>query len=477
MAAIKTKSAICQQATDTSTRLDGIKICYIGGGSVAWAHKLMGDLALCQTINGEVRLYDVVPERARLNEKYGQKVFQLPQVKSKWRWRAVTRLSDALKGADFVFLSITPGQLETMAREIEICERYGLWHPVGDTIGPAGLMRCLRTARLYAGFARAVMAHAPKAWVINYTNPMTVCTRAVYAVEPQIKAFGCCHEVFGTQELLAKIVEKYLHVPPPSRREIKCNVTGINHFTWLTKTTWKGMDLKPLWQRFFREEASVQPRYTWDQIKEHGVCHSFYCIAAALSLRHDALAAAGDRHLAEFAPGFLISKDDLHRWGICLTPVREYRITNFNNRVNSIRQVIAGKETLNIKQSDEEAIPQLLAILGVADLKTNVNLPNVGQIPDLPRGAIVETNAYFSRDSVIPLTAGETPRTLLPLLATHVANQEQIVQAALTKDSDLALAVITNDPLNRLPFDKTAEMFRELMAATKPWSFSTDAPR
>lgn len=473
---VETKSAP-RQAKQQSARIEGLKICYIGGGSVGWAHTLMNDLALCPVLNGEVRLYDVMFERSQVNELYGNRLFRMPQAKSKWKWRAVKRLSDGLKGADFVFLSITPGQLEAMAREIEICERYGLLHPVGDTVGAAGLMRGLRCARIYAGFAKAIMEHAPKAWVINYTNPMTLCTRALYAAAPEIKAFGCCHEVFGTQALLGRLVEKYLKAPKPTREQIECNVTGVNHFTWLSKTSWEGTDLEPLWRRYFEEEPSVQPRYTWEQMKEKSVFHGFHCIAAALSLRHGALAAAGDRHLSEFAPGFLTSRDELHRWGIRLTPVREYRIPKFAERVEGVKRMAAGKEKIGIWQSGEEGVHQLMAILGVEDLRTNVNLPNVGQIPDLPRGAVVETNAYFSRDRVVPLAAGPTPKSVLPLVATHALNQEHTVEAALTRNEDLALAAISNDPNNDLPFDQTAAMYKELVEATKPWSYPTSAPK
>ena len=82
-------------------------------------------------------------------------------------------------------------------------EEYGLYFPVGDTSGAAGLIRGLRSASIYKGFAEAMAEYCPKAWIINYTNPMSICTRTLTRVAPELKVFGCCHEVFSTQKMLA----------------------------------------------------------------------------------------------------------------------------------------------------------------------------------------------------------------------------------------------------------------------------------
>ncbi len=121
---------------------------------------------------------------------------------------AVDKIETALKGADLVILSIQPGSLNRMANEIAAAEKYGLFFPVGDTTGAPGLMRSLRASITYAGFARAIAENAPDAWVINYTNPMTVCTRTLTKVAPGLKVFGCCHEVFGTQDILAHLAQE-----------------------------------------------------------------------------------------------------------------------------------------------------------------------------------------------------------------------------------------------------------------------------
>jgi len=220
-----------------------LKIAYLGGGSRAWARKLMSDLAVCPDLGGQVDLYDINLEAAQRNARLGTWIQEQPGAVSEWQYRAVPTIEEALQGADFVVCSIQPGPLEAMEADLTIPERYGLLYPVGDTTGAPGLMRGLRSAIIYAGFAEAIAEHCPAAWVINYTNPMTICTRTLTRVAPGLKAFGCCHEVFGTQELLAGLVAKYWDVPKPDRHEIEVNVLGINHFTWLDRATYQGEDL------------------------------------------------------------------------------------------------------------------------------------------------------------------------------------------------------------------------------------------
>lgn len=453
-----------------------IRICYIGGGSVGWAHMLMYDLALCPELAGEVRLYDIDHERAELNAVFGNKLQERPEVVSKFKYRAVKTLAAALKGVDFVFLSITPGSLDDMARDIAIPAKFGILHPVGDTVGPAGHMRALRCSRLYAGFAKAVAEHAPKAWVINYTNPMTACTRTLTKVAPDLKVMGCCHEVFGTQNLLAQLVEQYLGVPKPHRTEIKTDVIGVNHFTWITRATWNGHDLYPIVRKHIEQPGVVRPYKKKEVLAASNVFHNKRQITFELFKRFGYLPAAGDRHLAEFVTGFLKDEDEVYRWAIALTPVT-WRKQKVVERIREMKKRAAGKSEIQAKHSGEEGIDQMLALLGRRQLITNVNVENQGQIPNLPLRAVVETNAAFLPDRVQPVSCGPIPTSILGLVSRHVYNQELIVEAALEADEDKAFAAIANDPLVTIPMDDTWKMIRQMLAATKPWSYRTEAPR
>lgn len=440
----------------------GLQIAYIGGGSRNWARNLILDLACAPELGGEVLLYDIDPEAARRNETFGNWVQTLPTARSRWRYRAVERLEQALAGADFVFIAIQPGPLEMMDHEIAVAEKYGLFYPVGDTTGAPGLMRGLRSAIIFAGLAHSIAAACPRAWVINYTNPMTICTRTLTRVEPALKVFGCCHEVFGTQDLLAGVALRALGLEDlPPRDEIRVNVLGINHFTWLDRASYRGHDLLALLREEMARPGTMR-EFTREEVEARGTFWvDNYQVKYALFRRYGILPAAGDRHLVEFVPGFIGSPEELFRWGLIRTPV-SIRIAAWHDYPRLVSDYVEGRRPLILKPTEEEAIRQVRALLGLGDFVTNVNRANVGQAPDLPLGVVVETNARFSRDLVQPLTAGPLPPGVHALVARHVANQEMTIEAAQRRDKELAFQAIFNDPTVHLPVDRAWAMFEEI---------------
>ena len=210
-------------------RVEELKIAYIGGGSRGWARGLMSDLALEERISGTVYLYDIDLEAAEDNAIIGNKMKSLPANKSDWNYIAVSNIEEALIGADFVVLSVLPGTFDEMQSDVHAPEEYGIYQSVGDTVGPGGVLRAMRTIPIYKYFGEQIKQHCPNAWVINYTNPMTICTKTLYEVFPEIKAFGCCHEVFGTQEFIANVYNEKTGAKA-QRYDIDVNIFGINHF-------------------------------------------------------------------------------------------------------------------------------------------------------------------------------------------------------------------------------------------------------
>ncbi len=442
-----------------------IKIAYIGGGSREWARKLMIELAICPDLTGQVALYDIDLESAKLNEQLGIWLQHQPNVVSQWRYTAVATLSEALNGADFVVISIQPGTLEVMAEEIAIAEKYGMFFPVGDSTGAPGLVRGLRAATIYEGFAHAIAEVCPKAWVINYTNPMTICTRTLTRVEPTLKVFGCCHEVFHVQKMLAALASRY-HRVEPAREEVIVNVSGINHFTLFDRARYKEIDLLALLRHHLDQPDVLRP-FTREEVEGwRDYFHSADQVKFNLFKRFGVLPSAGDRHLVEFLPGFIRSPETLFRWGVIRTPV-SYRIKRWRAAPQKTRDIISGKESLPLKPTGEDVMPQIKALAGLGDVITNVNLENQGQVANLPSRAVVETNARFSRDCVTPLAAGSLPSSFHSLISQHVNNQELIVEAALTRNKDLAFEAIYNDPTNCLPLDEAWRMFNEMLYASK----------
>lgn len=449
-----------------------VKIAYIGGGSRGWAWKLMSDLALEPQINGEVRLFDINQQAAQDNAAIGHKIAALPESCSQWRYVASPTLAEALDGADFVVTSIVPGTFAQMQSDVHAPEKYGIYQAVGDTAGPGGLLRALRTIPIYVEFARAIRQYCPDAWVINYTNPMALCTRVLYAVFPEIKAFGCCHEVFGTQKLLAAAINDMLGEPVPPREDIAINVLGINHFTWLDSASWRGLDLFPLYREFVDKHYATgwQDKELENWMTKDAVFRSRHRVKFDLFRRFGLIAAAGDRHLAEFMPSswYLKNPETVASWLFGLTPV-SWRIENRDKLELQSKRLVDGEEAPTLMPSGEEGVRQMKALLGLGDFVTNVNLPNVGQLTGAPQNAVVETNAYFSRDGVRPVFAGALPQGLHGIVMRHVQNQETTLQAALTCDKELAFQAFINDPLVAIDMGDARALFDTMLANTRDW--------
>ena len=445
-----------------------LTVAYIGGGSRGWAWGFMMDLAMDEAMCGTVRLYDIDRSAAERNEIIGNKIRAHPDAVSRWHYTVSDSLAEALTDADFVVISILPATFEEMRSDVHAPERVGVYQSVGDTVGPGGFMRAMRTIPMYVEIAEAIRDYAPDAWVINYTNPMSLCMRTLYEVFPQIKAFGCCHEVFGTQKLLCSMLETQEGIPGVKRQDLYTTVTGINHFTWLTRASYKDIDLMPLYRRF----AEKYHETGFDEGKDNNWMNSsFECahrVKFDLFLRYGAIAAAGDRHLVEFLPPwYLRSPEVVKEWKFGLTSV-DWRVDDLRARMKRSDDLISGAEPLELKPSGEEGHLLIKAVLGLGDMVSNVNVPNRGQIPNLPLGAIVETNALFGRDRIEPVYAGPVPGAILPLVARHVYNQENTLRTALTCDRTLGLSTFMNDPqMAAVSLEDGKRLFDDMLEAQR----------
>lgn len=425
-----------------------VQIAYIGGGSRGWARTFMTDLAMEPRLGGTIRLYDIDTEAARANEIIGNRLSQRKEAAGKWLYRTCMSMEEALTGADFVVISILPGTFDEMAVDVHMPERLGIYQSVGDTAGPGGMMRALRTIPIYVQFAEAIKQYSPDAWVINYTNPMSLCVKTLYHVFPQIKAFGCCHEVFGTQKVLKGLAEDVLGLRNINRRDIHVNVLGINHFTWFDAASYEGADLFPVYKKYIGthfEEGYDDPDRPWEK-------STFNCrhrVKFDLFNRYGLIAAAGDRHLAEFMPGntYLNDPETVRSWKFGLTTV-DFRISQMEERLARRKRLIQGEEQMEIVPSGEEGVQQIKALVGLDRMVSNVNMPNSFlQIPNLPKEAVVETNAVFSCDSIRAVAAGPLPEPIRELILPHVQNHGYILEAADTYDRNLVVKAFMNDPL------------------------------
>lgn len=454
---------------DCGHQISDLKIAYIGGGSRGWAWTFMTDLAMEPALSGTIRLYDIDPAAAKNNQVIGNAVSARSEAVGKWDYVVSATLQEALTGADFVVISILPGTFDEMQSDVHLPERYGIYQPVGDTAGPGGLVRALRTIPMFVTIAEAIKQYSPDAWVINYTNPMALCVRTLYHVFPGIKAFGCCHEVFGTQKVLKGIAEHELGLKDIPRQDIHVNVVGVNHFTWFTAASYRNHDLFPVYEKFISEHYEEG----YNEVDNNWANSVFACahrVKFDLFRRFGAIAAAGDRHLAEFMPGdtYLKDPDTVTSWKFGLTPVA-WRKEDLLRRLDRSARLVSGEEQVQLKPTGEEGILLIKALCGIGRLVSNVNVPNyAGQIANVSRDTVVETNAVFSYNAINPMYAGNAPEGVLGLLQPHIENQRDILNAALSCDFDLALKAFMRDPLvaGRITEEQGRELLRDMIANT-----------
>ena len=428
------------------------RVCFIGGGSYNWMPKLLGDLALTRDLSGTIVLHDLNPTALEDIQRYGTRL--MASTGANFSIQTTTDLDRGLDGAEFVVVTITTGGLETMALDLEIPERYGIYQSVGDTVGPGGLSRALRNVPVIVGIAQAMERRCPDAWMLNLTNPLTVLTRVV-AMTTRIKVMGLCHELFGVRGGLMRMFDARVE-------DFQMRVAGVNHLIWLLDFTIRGQDGLQMVRDHVAQGRPLpvpEDRGDW-----HDPFIDRWKLKLALFDLYDALPAAGDRHLAEFFPYFLTDATQRGaQYGVQLTtiPNRRQQVATARDQV---RQAIAAEQFPEVTRSSEATADIVAAVVNGGSTRTVVNLPNIGQVENLQRDAVVETLAEITSAGAIPHTVGELPRGVLSTLEPHVVNQEMIARAALGGDRKLALQAMVNDPL--VPDLRTAQaLLDDLLAA------------
>ena len=448
-----------------------IKIAYLGGGSKLWARSFMQDLALAEGIRGEVSLYDIDQEAAVRNQKIATLIHAKPQAVSQFTYTVADTLEESLTGADFVLISILSGTFAQMRSDVHAPEKYGIWQTVGDTAGPGGVLRAMRTVPIYEDFARAIKACCPNAWVLNLTNPMSACVKALYDTFPEIKAFGCCHEVFHAQDFLCCVLKEQLGIEA-TRKDIYTDACGVNHFTWITEANYQNIDLLALLPAFMDKfyESGYFERGDHDAWKTDPFAYGNR-VKMALYKRYGALAAAGDRHLVEFVNNrwFLADPETVSRWHCKLTTV-DFREENQARQIADSIAMAEGELEVPLAPSGEELVQLLRAILGLETVVSNVNMPNLGQMPGLPMGAIVETNCVFTNGYVKPVTAKALPAGALALVRRASDNVDAVCEGIRERDLDKIFAAFMNQALcSTLSWEEGEALFKEMCENTREY--------
>ena len=392
-------------------------------------------------------------------------------MKGDWEYISCKTRKEALENADVVVISILPGTFGEMESEVHAPERYGVYQPVGDTTGPGGLVRALRTGPMFQVIAEDIRAYCPNAFVINYTNPMALCVRMLYDTFPDIKAVGCCHEVFHTQSLLSKALAEFEGIENVTRQQLHTTVQGVNHFTFINQASYQDIDLFPVYRKFVEKYAQTGYTEGSDENWMNRFFDSAQMVKMDLFLRTGQIAAAGDRHLAEFnpAPRYLESPEKAHSYRFTLTPV-SWRKQNQVMLLKKSARLFSGDEPFQLAPTGEEGVEMIKAFCGLRTLISNVNLPNQGQISNLPHGTVVETNAIFSDHSVKPIQSGAMQSAAYVLTIPAALAQDDILCAIKSKDASAALRAFVGDPLMvGVTLHDAKSLYRTMLNNTKAY--------
>lgn len=450
-----------------------IKICLVGGGSQAWAPLLIRDIIFkpgMEHVRMDLTLLDLSVERARAVET----LFRTRLKEWKNHRATVHSVRDpkrAIAGADFIIFTISTGRLEAMAHDLAIPEKYGIYHTVGDTVGPGGWSRALRNIPVFQQYAELIRRLAPGACVLNYTNPMGALTKVLADALGHERVVGLCHGLFENYEILQRIfgVER--------EEDIRMRIGGLNHFFWMLDFQVNGRPGYTLLRRKLRGRRLSD--LIGDVRSDSMGWKSNKDFASELFETYGYLPYLGDRHTCEFFASTMRSEAELARLNIHRTTIAERRAA-YRKAARRIALWQCGRRAdlgpFTRTPSRETAADIIKAVTLNESFCDVVNMVNVGQIDNMPRGVVVETLGHVSGNGSTPFTVGPMPGRLLPLLLPHAHTQLRTVEAGLSGDAQGALQALEADPVcSALPSGVVRKMGLELLRANR--SFLSQSSR
>lgn len=430
------KSAGHESHTRAAELLDGarqhgrIKVVMLGAGS-GFTQPLCTDvLSIPGLAGGEIALVDIDAERLELAQALIERIVDTMGKSDSWRVTATTDRRHALVGADYLVNCIEVSGTRAVRFDNDIPLKYGVDQCIGDTIGPGGLMKALRTTPVVIDVLKDAEELCPRALVLNYTNPMSIiCLAAARASTMQV--VGLCHSVQGTGHLLAK------HAGVPYA-EMRWKCAGINHLAWFTELMHDGRDLYP--RLFEKAEDPESEFYQGDPIR------------CDMMLHFGAFITESSGHLSEYLPYYRKRKDLLERYARSgYRGESSFYANNWpdwrRNRDEKRLKLIRGEEEIRIQRSWEYASRIIEAHQTNQPFVIHGNVMNHGFIDNLPQGECVEVPVMIDHNGFNPCRFGALPPQMASLCRSNMAMIELAATAALEKSREAAYHSLMLDPL------------------------------
>jgi alpha-galactosidase len=449
------------------------RITIVGGGSTHWTPKLLIDFANTPSLeDANVVLTDIDAASLPPNLTIAKHISASRGIGL--NVTSTTDLAEALDGAEFVITAFSVGGFASMAHDLEIPARYGIRQPVGDSVGPGGISRSLRSIPVLLDIARAVERHAPQALMLNVSNPLTALCRAVTS-QTSVRAVGLCNELVGLQFWLSLVFDADM-------RGIDPTVAGVNHCPLVTGLRIGDEDGFAMLNDVLDHPEQLEGQPVWMAPPEQSHWHKIdpardwtkadiiynNRLKLAVFRQLGILPGAADTHVAEFFPWFVTAASDYGRdWGVHHYGLAGHRQDKADDDLGAA-ELEAGGE-VSPWPSGELVAPLIDGVVTDSERSLPVNLPNAGQVSDLPSDVVVEIMGTIDGDGVRPrdvASAGAATEHLRRV----VTSQELTVQAALAGDRDLVVKAMLADPLaGTLPWEHVVAMTDELLTATAPW--------
>ncbi len=439
-----------------------MKVTIIGGGSYSWSFGFvrqfvgsphMQDIDLC--------LMDI--DQEALDLVYAASEIYRDKQESTLRLHKTLDVDRALDGADFVLVCISTGGFDTMQHDLAVPEKFGIRHTVGDTVGPGGYVRAARNIPVFYSLAEKMKRLCPDAWMLNFTNPLSVLTRV-----PEkcfgIKTIGMCPGVEEQAREYARMAGFDESVP------VNYTVTGIDHGSYFTSLSAGDQDIIAKLKDMGFCSSDIQGDFASNDPLMGDVTNR-----AVFAIWHELgyLPSISDRHAVENWPAFVGNikaelKDEDLPFKIQRTYIsdrRERHAKRKDQLLNYVKTKAEG-ENSGFGHGDDPAIDVVESLCGKRDFLWGSNYKNMGQIPGIPEGAVVETRCRFDAAGVHPLTS-PMPDILKAAVLPHILRQEASIDIALEGNLNDFAALVSTDPLcSHLAPGQTKEMVSEMLQLT-----------
>jgi len=408
------------------------KFAFIGAGSFGFTRTLVRDLLTFEAFNNaEIALMDIDNERLENITEAVKKLIKAGNYNAKVI--STNNRAKALQGADGVVCTILSGDLDVWRYDIEIPKKYKVDINVGDTRGPSGIFRFLRTIPVMLDICKDIEKYCPNAIFLNYTNPMAMLCRAMQECFPKLNISGLCHSVQGTADMLAKWIGA-------KNEDISYTCAGINHQAFYLDFRWNGEDAYPLIKKAVLKNPKI---YNEEQVRNE------------LFLLLDYYPTESSGHNSEYCAWFRKRPDLIKKFctkGTGWNPgVHAYILREYEKQKKTwkkeIEKWLADPKT-DLNRGHEYAAYIFNAVFGDrTPFKFNGNVRNNGLIDNLPWNACVEVPVLASYKSLEPIKIGKLPNQLAALIHTSAICEELAVEGSLTGDPRKVYQAITFDPL------------------------------